>query len=529
MVLTMKKSLVALLLSILIMVSFFPIEAMSAGMDEETFDKKLAEYIKAHPNKSQNPVSGECFGFANDMAKYIFGSRPSGSMKAPSGSVNSNWTITRGAKAINNVCKGDIIRVNLHDDVDHSMFVTLVTSDAIYVSDANWDHNNTVYHYKIRKTRDQFKTLLDRALKLGTDGSSDLKGYVAHFKGSSFSADTVKPSAPTGLKGTWVATTDKSMKFKIQWTAADRADYYEVKYSTDGSSYSTDSSYSIPVNTSFNSVFKNKTNLSAYYFEVRAVNEAGKSAFTKLTVKTKATVTFDPNGGVVSKTSMSVTYKDGKLPTYGTLPVPTKTGYSFDGWYTKAEGGTKIESSTTINGPKTVYAHWTANTTYEISFNPNGGTDAPAVQTKTHDIALTLTTDQPTRSGWYFLGWAESANAAASEYLPGDSFSKNAETILYAVWGYPDFVLPSELTEIEDEAFVGTMFTFVELPEQAVSISRNAFADCPNLSYIYIPALTTQINDQAFGELQHLTIFGKTGTTAESYAQEHRFNFIVVP
>ena len=141
----MKKSLVTLLLSILMMVSFFPIEAMSAGMNEETFDKKLAEYIKAHPNKSQNPVSGECFGFANDMAKYIFGSRPSGSMKAPSGSVNSNWTITRGAKAIDNVCKGDIIRVNLHDNVDHSMFVTLVTSDEIYVSDANWDHNNTVY------------------------------------------------------------------------------------------------------------------------------------------------------------------------------------------------------------------------------------------------------------------------------------------------------------------------------------------------------------------------------------------------
>ena len=71
------------------------------------------------------------------------------------------------------------------------------------------------------------------------------------------------------------------------------------------------------------------------------------------------------------------------------------------------------------------------------------------------------------------------------------------------------------------------MFTFVELPEQAVSISRYAFAGCPNLSYIYIPASTTQINDQAFGELQHLTIFGKTGTIAESYAQEHGFNFIV--
>ena len=41
------------------------------------------------------------------------------------------------------------------------------------------------------------------------------------------------------------------------------------------------------------------------------------------------TLTFDPNGGSVSTTSKTITYDD----TYGDLPTPTRTGYTFIGWY----------------------------------------------------------------------------------------------------------------------------------------------------------------------------------------------------
>ncbi|MGN1193932.1 MAG: InlB B-repeat-containing protein, partial [Acutalibacteraceae bacterium] len=52
--------------------------------------------------------------------------------------------------------------------------------------------------------------------------------------------------------------------------------------------------------------------------------------------------------------------------TYGTLPTPTRTGYTFDGWYTSATGGTKITSSATVTatGDQTLYAHWTCNHSY---------------------------------------------------------------------------------------------------------------------------------------------------------------------
>ena len=93
----------------------------------------------------------------------------------------------------------------------------------------------------------------------------------------------------------------------------------------------------------------------------------------------------------------------------------------------------------------------------------------------------------------------------------------------------PDLILPTALMTIEDEAFTGGAFVYVKLPDKAVSIGWHAFADCPNLAYIYIPALTTQIDEEAFGNMQGLTILGKAGTFAETYAQDHEFAFIVIP
>ncbi len=45
------------------------------------------------------------------------------------------------------------------------------------------------------------------------------------------------------------------------------------------------------------------------------------------------TVTFDPNGGTVDKETKEVIYGS----TYGELPIPTREGYTFDGWYTESE------------------------------------------------------------------------------------------------------------------------------------------------------------------------------------------------
>ena len=65
------------------------------------------------------------------------------------------------------------------------------------------------------------------------------------------------------------------------------------------------------------------------------------------------TVAFDANGGSVSQTSAVTT--GGKL---ANLPIPTRTGYDFVGWYTAASGGDIVTIYTIFTENTTIYAHW---------------------------------------------------------------------------------------------------------------------------------------------------------------------------
>ena len=81
-------------------------------------------------------------------------------------------------------------------------------------------------------------------------------------------------------------------------------------------------------------------------------------------------VTFNANGGSVSTSSKTVTNGS----TYDNLPLPTRLGYTFDGWYTSASGGTKIidSSEVSLSANQTLYAHWIPS--YSLSFSPNSVT-----------------------------------------------------------------------------------------------------------------------------------------------------------
>lgn len=72
--------------------------------------------------------------------------------------------------------------------------------------------------------------------------------------------------------------------------------------------------------------------------------------------------------------------------------------------------------------------------TYTISYNANGGSGAPSAQTKTHGVAVKLSTTKPTRSGYTFQGWATSSSGVPATYLAGDTYTANASVTLYAVW-----------------------------------------------------------------------------------------------
>ena len=76
-----------------------------------------------------------------------------------------------------------------------------------------------------------------------------------------------------------------------------------------------------------------------------------------ITAKTQVAITFNANGGTVSPATAN-TNAYGKLDS---LPTPTRSGYSFDGWYTEVEGGTAVTTDTVFDSTTTIYAHWTRN------------------------------------------------------------------------------------------------------------------------------------------------------------------------
>ena len=181
-------------------------------------------------------------------------------------------------------------------------------------------------------------------------------------------------------------------------------------------------------------------------------------------------------------------------------------------------------------GDCTVDSEWVSWTVKEpeftVNYDANGGTNTPEQQIKEKDLPLKLSTIIPTRQDWYFLGWSESANAMVPEYLPGDNFTKDADTTLYAVWGQPDFILPISLETIEESAFENCSFHFAALSEYTTDIQSNAFLNCQNLKYILIPSDNAIINKDAFAGTQNLTILGTPRSNAEDFATQWGFAFV---
>lgn len=81
-----------------------------------------------------------------------------------------------------------------------------------------------------------------------------------------------------------------------------------------------------------------------------------------------------------------------------------------------------------------VYFKTAGTSTYTISYDAAGGSGAPAAQTKEYGSDLTFPDTTPTRDGYVFLGWADSASAVEAAYVSGDSYTVSSAKTFYAVW-----------------------------------------------------------------------------------------------
>jgi len=127
--------------------------------------------------------------------------------------------------------------------------------------------------------------------------------------------------------------------------------------------------------------------------------------------KRLVTVKFVSNGMVVEIRKYPIGVDIGQLP-----DNPERTGHSFRGWFTEADAGTMISSSTKVPGDNVTcyYAHWqpVEEPIYTVTFNGNGGVFAPGSNNTIRLPKNSILTEFPevNRDGYEFQGWFTAAS-----------------------------------------------------------------------------------------------------------------------
>ena len=249
-------------------------------------------------------------------------------------------------------------------------------------------------------------------------------------------------SSCTGTKVTSISTTATGNKtYYAKWTA----NTYTITYNKNNGTIANESNYTsytygtgltLPTPTrtgyTFGGWYENSNCTGTKVTSISTTATGNKTYYAKWTANTY-TITYNKNDGTIANESNYTSY------TYGaglTLPTPTRTGYTFDGWYTTSSfSGSKVTSiSTTDYGNKTYYAKWTAKT-YRVTFDYQGATGGNSTATKNVTYNGTYgTLPTPTRTGYTFKGWFTQAGGQGSQIMDTTIVEITSAQTLYAYW-----------------------------------------------------------------------------------------------
>ena len=149
-------------------------------------------------------------------------------------------------------------------------------------------------------------------------------------------------------------------------------------------------------------------------------------------------VSFDANSG-----SGSMSAQSGSSSSALTSNSFTRTGYTFSGWNTSADGsGTAYADGASYDfaADVTLYAQWNL---VSVTFDANSGSGSMSAQSGSSPSALT--SNSFTRVGYQFSGWNTSADGSGTAYADGASYDFVADLTLYAQW--TKYCVPSETSD----------------------------------------------------------------------------------
>lgn len=266
-------------------------------------------------------------------------------------------------------------------------------------------------------------------------------------------------------------------------------------------------------------IFNADTTLHAQWKEKKA---APSNPETPSTPKTTYTVIFDANGG--NGTIASISVEEGSE-----IELPentfTKTGYSFAGWATSADGNVSYsdKAKISITGNITLYAKWTA-ITYTITYEPNGGTNADGNPAGYTFETETITLLAPSRQYFDFGGWYTDSEFSDSSKKNEITKGSTGNIMLYAKWtvaaenavnainslptGEHKIAVTGKMTKDNLNGVIAAIKgnsngakVYLDLGGTAIVFydwQNCKFADCENLIGIVIPSIEPPDNESQY-------------------------------
>lgn len=176
--------------------------------------------------------------------------------------------------------------------------------------------------------------------------------------------------------------------------------------------------------------YTSSTGTTLFDFEQPIIKDDTKvyAKYSNLTSGKIYRIQFNANGHGSAPAAKTQLAKGDKI----SQPIPTATGYTFDGWYRDAACSEEQKwdfDTDTVAKSQILYAKWTINS-YTLSFDSQGGSDI-ALQTVQYKEKA-MAPANPTKEGYDFGGWYKEAECANAWDFETDTVA--ADTTLYAKW-----------------------------------------------------------------------------------------------
>lgn len=272
--------------------------------------------------------------------------------------------------------------------------------------------------------------------------------------------------------------------------------------------------------------FKIGTTLGPAWVELVGGSSNGPPVVADVKTETKRVdVTFDTQGGTCAEASRTHVYGDD----YGELPVATREGYDFSGWFIRPLEGERVTPTTIATSNATAYAQWLC----EVTFDAGDGETDEGSRTVTAGVPLG-TLPSATRRGYALDGWYTSAEDG--EKIDATSVA-TAATTYFAHWTPNRYVVRFDANDGEGEMDDVPMTWGVEATLPTNEFTRVGYqfscwhseggawyADGATVSNLTDVADGTNVLYAVWDPNRYTVVFDANNGSGETYSQDFRYD-----